>query len=85
MTDFPHMLAMLSNTKMRSRLLLLFHLALLNDLYSFVVCINVRLHRSVHCSTASPLSYVVVYPHVVLWLLKSPITNMKLVSVSQCW
>ena len=27
-------------------------------------------HESAHCSTASPL----LYPHEVLWLLKSPIT-----------
>ena len=27
-----------------------------------------------HCLTASPLSFVVVYPHAVMWLLKYPIT-----------
>ena len=74
MTDFPHILAMLSDTKMRSGLFYLFHLALLNDFDIFALWINVRLHESAHCSTASPLTSVVVYPHVVLWMLKSPIT-----------
>ena len=37
MTDFLHMLAMLSDTKMRSGLYHIFHLALLNDLDSFTL------------------------------------------------
>ena len=44
------------------------------DIYIFALWINVRLHESAHCSTAFPLSSVVVYHHVVLWLLKPPIT-----------
>ena len=32
-----------------------------------------RVHESAHCSTSAPLSPVVVYPHLVMWLLKSPI------------
>ena len=34
-----------------------------------------RLHESAHCSTASPLSSVLVYPHVVLWLFPCPSTG----------
>ena len=40
MTDSPHMLTMLSDKKMRSGLKPLFHLALLNDLESFILWIN---------------------------------------------
>ena len=74
MTDFLHMFAMLSYAKMRSGLLAFFHLALLNDFGSLVSWMCVKLHESAHCSTASPSLYVLAYPHIVLWLFKSPIT-----------
>ena len=64
------MLAMLSDTKMRPGLYPLFHLALvLNDFDRFVLWINVRLHEPSHGSPDSPLSFVVVYPYVVIYLL----------------
>ena len=64
------MLTMLDDAKMRYGLYSFFHLALLNDLGSFALWISVK---SAHCSTAFPPSSVVVYPHVVLWLLTLPI------------
>ena len=73
-TDFSHMSVMFDGTKMTSGLYHFFHFALLNECESFVFWIRIKLHDSTHFSTAFPSSSVVVYPHVVLWLLKSPIT-----------
>ena len=68
------MSAMLDDANMMYLLYPFFHLALLNDFVSFALWISVKLHESTHWSTAFPSSSVVVYPYVVLWLLKSPIT-----------
>ena len=74
MTYFSHMSAMLDDAKMRCVLYPFFRRALLNDFGSFALWISAKLHQSAHCSTAFPSSSVVVYPHMVVWLLKSPIT-----------
>ena len=59
---------------MRSWLYPFFHIALLNDFGSFVLCMSNRLFDSAHSSTASPSLSVEVYSQSVLWLLKSPVT-----------
>ena len=63
MTDVPHMLAMLSDTKMRTGYTSLPSCTVVD---SSALWINVILNEFAHCSTASPLWSVVVYPHVVL-------------------
>ena len=71
-TDFSHIFEMFDDAIMRLGLYPFFHIALLNDFGSFLLCMSDRLLDSAHSSTAS-LS-VEVYPQSVLWLLKSPIT-----------
>ena len=75
MTDFSHMLGMLDDAKMMYGLYPFFYFALLNDFSKVLHCERVSSymnpptfppHFHHHC--------VLVYPHVVLWLLKSLIT-----------
>ena len=65
-TDFSHISEMFEDTKMRSVLYPFFHIALLKDFGSFPLCISDRLFESAHCSTDSPLLFVVEYPQSVL-------------------
>ena len=73
-TDFSHIFEMLDDANTRPGLYHIFHIALLNDVGSFALCMSDRLFDSAHRSTASPSLSVEVYPQSVLWRLKSPIT-----------
>ena len=69
MTYFSHLSAMLDDVKMRSGL---------DPFFPYcTMWISVKLHESAQCSTAFTSSSVVVYPHVVLWRLKSTITMLR--------
>ena len=69
---------MLLLTKERSWLYPRFQRLLLNEQGSFGSCIKFRWCASAHSSTRSPFSSVLLYPQVVLWLLKSPMTTLIL-------
>ena len=69
---------MLLMTKERSGLYPRFQRLLLNEQGSFGSCIKLRWCASAHSSTRSPFSSVLLYPQVVLWLLKSPMTTLVL-------
>ena len=64
-TDFSHISEMVEDTKMRSGLYPLFHIALLNDFDSLALWMSDNLFESAHCSTASSSLSVVVYPQRV--------------------
>ncbi len=68
--------AMLLLTKERSGLYPRFQRLLLNEQGSLGSCIKLKWWASDHSSTRSPFSSVLLYPHVVLWLLKSPMTTL---------
>ena len=70
--------AMLLLTKERSGLYPRFQRLLLNEQGSFGSCIRLKWWASDHSSTRSPFSSVLLYPQVVLWLLKSPMTTLVL-------
>ena len=70
--------AMLLLTKERSGLYPRFQRLLLNEQGSFGSCIKLKWCASDHSSTRSPFSSVLLYPQVVLWLLKSPMTTLVL-------
>ena len=80
-TSFSHWWAILVDANDRSGLYPCIHLALLNDLGSVGWWMRVKLFASHHLSTRVPSSFVDLYPHSVLWLLKSPIITCKGVSV----
>ena len=69
---------MLLLTKERSGLYPRFQRLLLNEQGSFGSCIKLRWFASAHSSTISPFSSVMLYPQVMLWLLKSPMTTLIL-------
>ena len=70
--------AMLLLTKGRSGLYPRFQRLLLNEQGSFGSCIKLKWCASDHSSTISPFSFVLLYPRVVLWLLKSPMNTLVL-------
>ena len=70
--------AMLLLTKEGSGLYPRFQRLLLNEQRSLGSCIKLKWCASDHSSTRSPFSSVLLYPQVVLWLLKSPMTTLVL-------
>ena len=70
--------AMLLLTKEISGLYSRFQRLLLNEQGSFGSCIKLKWWASYYSSTRSPFSSLLLYPQVVLWLLKSPMTTLIL-------